>query len=141
MQESSIYNVFQKIIYQRFSKNILLNKIISAFNASVNQKSGGKYWGRNLILELTGNVFIPLFFKLAIINQSYGFKEYLKQLYLELPAAQNYGRLKSLENQQKLNKPISKFFYFKQSLIHLQNNYCASHRNNNCPLQTIKQKN
>jgi len=141
MCDSSIYNIFQRIFCQRFSKDILLNKIISTFNTSDNQNLGKKYWGRNLMLEITGNVLIPFFYKMATINQSFGFKEYLEQLYLELPVTQNYGRLKSLKIQSKTNQSIRNYFYFNQALIHLQNNYCSSYYINNCPLQTIKQKN
>jgi uncharacterized protein DUF2851 len=141
LKEPSIYIELENLFYRRYPKEKIINGLNSLFNTNIIKNKLNDFWGQNLILELIGNVFIPLFYKLAIINNSFGFQMYLKQLYLELPASQNYGRLKSLMSQLKINKPISRNFYFNQALLHLQNNYCSSFNFNICPLQTIQQKN
>jgi len=147
LNDSSIYNVLEQLFYQRYSTAKFINKITSLFIDCVYQNQNIKniktisLWGRNQILELTGNVFIPFFLKIAALKKSYGFEMYLKQLYLDLPATQKYGRLKPLINNLILNNSCIKHFYFNQALLHLQNNYCAYNNFEICPLQTNKQKN
>ena len=86
---------------------MFLNKIFSVFQNSSHPNINKNYWGRDFILELIGNVFIPLFFRMSIINQSFGFQEYLKQLYLDLPATQQYGRLRPFDKLQKVTELVS----------------------------------
>ena len=140
-KEPSIYNELENLFYKRYPKEKFINELISLFNTKIIQNNLNNFLGLNMILELAGNVFIPLFYKLALNNNSFGFQMYLKQLYLELPTSQNYGRLNSLKKQLKINNSIIRYFYFNQALLHLQNNYCSFNNFNSCPLKTIQQKN
>jgi hypothetical protein len=147
MKEPSIFNVLEQLFYKRSSTSEFIEKLISIFTVDknllqhfkiINQAS---FWGRNLIIELTGNVFIPIFYKIATLKKSYGFEMYLKQLFLELPLTQKYGKLDSLISRLHISNSISNHFYLYQALLHLQNAYCSFNNFTECPLQTFKQKN
>ncbi|MCK5034076.1 MAG: DUF2851 family protein [Calditrichia bacterium] len=147
MEDPSIYNILEQLFYERLSTSEFISKLISKFggiqmqNLNGNNLNQSTLWGRNLIIEFAGNVFIPLFYKIAILNNSFGFAMYLKQLFLELPATQYYGVLNPFKKWLKTNSKETKHFYINQALLHLKNTYCSFNNFQECPLKTIKQKN
>ena len=147
MEKPSVYNILEQLFYKRYATSEFIAKLNSIFSydkskyQNIHNLNQSHLWGRSLIIEFTGNVFIPLFYKIALMNSSFGFAMYLKQLYLELPATQHYGILNSFNDWFKTHKKETKYFYINQALIHLKNTYCSFNNFQECPLKTNQQKN
>lgn len=147
LEDHSIYLLLKRIIYKRLKTAELLNKMYNLFNRNTQNISKSifnrqhNFWGRNLLIELMGNVVIPIFITIAKNQNSCGFESYLKEIFLKLPATQNYGKLKYLRNKIKSNLSDTNLFYSNQALLHLQNSYCLFNNFKHCPLKTINQKN
>lgn len=95
--------------------------------------SGEKFWGKNLVIELVGNVVIPGLLHYAELTGSAGFKSYLEDLYLWLPATSVYGSLKKYQTWPEC-RCLPKKFYIPQGLLWLQKNYCDKGLCDQCPL-------
>lgn len=147
LKNPSIFNPIQQILYERQSTPELINKLYYLFNGENLLDSfpynshRSNFLGRDLVIELIGNVIIPLFYSIAAKQQSFGFESYLIQLFFELPVTQNYGKINDLRRRLKDTISESNYFYLNQALLHLQNSYCLFDNFHACPLKTFKQKN
>lgn len=143
LKEDSLYKCISQVFFDRKECSVLLNSLFTHFTPKIINKS--KYpqllWGRSLVLEIIGNVFIPCLYYHAQQTNSYGFVYYLQQFFLSLPTPAHYGRLKSLDKRIRNNLSSKRFFYYNQALLHLQNNYCYLYKCRTCPLKTKQQKN
>jgi hypothetical protein len=97
-------------------------------------------WGASLIREIVGNVVIPALYYYAEVSDSEGFKNYLEQFYLWLPATEFYGCLNGYRDWPEL-PALSHKFYTAQSLLWLQDNYCRAGLCHLCPLGRVKESN
>ncbi len=144
MKESSLFENISNIFIDRLDYSITMKRLFTGLSQNSSsyllQKKSPfhSFWGRNLIVEITGNVFVPFLYILAKEKSSFGFAEYLKQFYFYLPATGNYGRLKQFNNRKIKNKIEGKFFYLNQALLHTQNNYCNLYKCEFCPLRTVQ---
>jgi hypothetical protein len=147
MKESSIYININNLFYDRLEHSLLVKFLMANFTPKVPpalikiKRPVCSPWGRDLIIEIIGNVFVPFLYNLALEKGSYGFAAYLQQFYFSLPATINYGRLKPFKKWTAANSTAKRFFYLNQALLQLQNNYCYIYKCESCPLQTFQQKN
>jgi len=68
------------------------------------------------------------------MNSSFGFLEYLKDIYFSLPQLNRYAKLNKFEDILPLVKSEKSRFYINQGLLHLDHNYCKKGECQFCPL-------
>jgi hypothetical protein len=136
----SLYFTFKNIINQRQPVRDFLNQVENLFSNS-NSNPGFKYnktsndkWGRSKIIEIVGNALIPFFYWEAIMNLSFGFQEYLKDMYFTLPQLSRYAKLNKFEHLLFINKSNENRFYINQGLLYLHQHFCKNGACKQCPV-------
>lgn len=143
------YPFLHKLFSERKSFPEVYKKIITYFTIPVDEywkehfaidrQSAGcgrrVFFGKARITELLINIILPLFAAQARISGSEGFYDYLREMFLWLPAGVPYQFLiKNMswfdECRQAWNKQA-----MYQALLHLDSNYCLLDGCQQCPLQ------
>ncbi len=140
----SLYYTLKQLISRRFSFSLLMRKIQDLLSSppslynKKNEKKGLKQqdsqWGRAKTIEITGNVVIPFFHWEAAGHRSYGFCDYLEEIFFSLPAPSRYAKLEQFKKWPTFNRPCSRRFYINQALLFLQDNFCKTGICHSCPL-------
>jgi hypothetical protein len=91
-------------------------------------------WGKAKIIEIIGNVFIPFFYWEATTNSSFGFKEYLSDIYQNLPQLNRYAKLRNLEKELNKDNRMGNKFYKDQGLLFLKEEFCEKRNCDHCPI-------
>lgn len=144
----SFYYTLSEIIYKRERfENLLENLYILISpnkNTYLNQRFPfsylqlNRYWGKAFMVEIIGNVFIPFFYNEAYKNNSFGFANYLEELFLFLPATFSYSVLNPYYKWPEIRQ---KKFYTNQALLSMHTNYCTQKLCKYCPLCRIPEMN
>jgi hypothetical protein len=139
-----MYFGLKNIFMRRESVNNLIKNMENFFSLSIPRLKGqsrrdqypsqDNNWGRSKIIELIGNALVPFFYWESIMTSSFGFQEYLKDIYLTLPQTNKYSKLKIFEKifPEKDNKGQN--FYKYQGLLYLHQQYCQKNECKYCPL-------
>jgi hypothetical protein len=142
--DDSMYFGLKNIFMRRESVNNLIKNMENFFSLSIPRLKGqsrrdqypsqDNNWGRSKIIELIGNALVPFFYWESIMTSSFGFQEYLKDIYLTLPQTNKYSKLKIFEKifPEKDNK--GQYFYKYQGLLYLHQQYCQKNECKYCPL-------
>jgi hypothetical protein len=140
----SLYYTLKKIIIQRLSAKDLFNKLhaVLSIGSSIQKESNNKKghagsnptWGRAKITEIIGNAFIPYFYWEALVNSSFGFQEYLEDVYFTLPQLNQYAKLEEFRQYTSKYNSLDKQFYANQGLLYLHQHYCLNEACDLCPL-------
>jgi hypothetical protein len=135
----SLYFTLKNIINQRQSVRDFLSQVENLFSKS-NSNPGFEYhkannykWGRSKIIEIVGNALIPFFYWEASMNLSYGFQEYLKDMYFTIPQLSRYAKLNKFERLFCANKSFEKRFYINQGLLYIHQHFCKNGECEHCP--------
>jgi hypothetical protein len=118
------------------TENIFSSKNTEQRNKSLRKENIPKNgrWGRSKIIEIIGNALIPFFYWEALMNSSFGFQEYLKDIYFALPQLNRYAKLKDFEKIFSNNEAVTRKFYIYQGLLYLHQQYCIKNDCAHCPI-------
>jgi len=147
LSDTSFYNTLQNIFYERLSYDDHFKKLINLlsptqfFSPENLINSTHRNWGKTMMTEIIGNVFLPIFYFKAINSKSYGFAAYLEQFYFYLPALSQYGKLQSLKKTLLNNSKQKINYYTNQALLQLQSDFCYLGKCVTCPLKGFSQFN
>lgn len=144
--DNSIYRHLSRILGKRSSYAVIIKRLSEVFTIHdtdsvqsfiCGEKSHAAIrWGRTKIIEIMGNVILPFFFWQAGMEESFGFKMYIKDIYFSLPASMFYSKLQCYQNWSALSRSDLNRFYVNQALLHLYHNYCSLSNCQTC--QTLK---
>jgi len=101
------------------------------------------FWGKAVQTELIGNVLVPFFYQEAVTAGSDGFTDYLEEFFFYLPGNGGYGRLRSFYEwpEWRQRSAEGRKFYWNQSLLKLQKEFCQCGSCADCPLGRLQEIN
>jgi hypothetical protein len=143
-KNESLYFALKSIITQRLSPDRLVQEIEDFFSPGdvtprdcicpEKEKHPEDRWGRAKMIEVIGNALIPFFYWESLMTSSFGFLEYLKDIYFTLPQLNRYAKLKKIESVLFLGTTTKGKFYKNQGLLYVYKNYCTKRECHICPL-------